>query len=245
MEFDLEESTIMDLRSRLESGESTAVELAAQYLQRIEEIDRGGMRLGSVIEVNPDAEELAEQLDSERRERGSRGPLHGIPILIKDNLDTADRMMTTSGSLALVGHYAKRDATVVRARRDAGAVIIGKLNQSEWANFRSPHSTSGWSGRGGQCRNPYALDRTPWGSSGGSGAAASANLAAATIGTETDGSIVLPAAANGVVGIKPTVGLTSRAGVIPISSSQDTVGPLGRTVADAAALLGAMTGVDP
>jgi amidase len=245
MEFDLEEATIADLRSRLESGESTAVDLAATYLERIEAIDRGGIRLGSVIEVNPDTEEIASRLDDERREGRSRGPLHGVPILIKDNLDTADRMMTTSGSLALVGHHAKRDATVVRALREAGAVIIGKLNQSEWANFRSPHSTSGWSGRGGQCRNPYALDRTPWGSSGGSGAAASANLAAATIGTETDGSIVLPAAANGVVGIKPTVGLTSRAGVIPISRSQDTVGPLGRTVADAAALLSAIvTGAD-
>ena len=246
MTVDLEEATITDLRSRLESGETTAVELTAQYLQRIEQIDRSGIRLGSVIEVNPDAEEIASKLDDERREHGSRGPLHGIPILVKDNLDTADRMMTTSGSLALVGHYAQRDATVVRALREAGAVIMGKLNQSEWANFRSPHSTSGWSGRGGQCRNPYSLDRTPWGSSGGSGAAASANLAAATIGTETDGSIVLPAAANGVVGIKPTVGLTSRAGVIPISSSQDTVGPLGRTVADAAAVLSAIvTGADP
>jgi amidase len=246
MEFDLEEATIADLRSQLESGESTAVELAKQYLQRIEEIDRGGIRLGSVIEVNPDAEEIAGRLDGERQEGRLRGPLHGIPIMVKDNLDTADRMMTTSGSLALVGHHAKRDATVVRALRDAGAVIIGKLNQSEWANFRSPHSTSGWSGRGGQCRNPYALDRTPWGSSGGSGAAASANLAAATVGTETDGSIVLPAAACGVVGIKPTVGLTSRAGLIPISSSQDTVGALGRTVADAAAVLSAMvTGADP
>lgn len=246
MEFDLEEATIADLRSQLESGESTAVELAKQYLQRIEEIDRGGIRLGSVIEVNPDAEEIAGRLDVERQEGRLRGPLHGIPIMVKDNLDTADRMMTTSGSLALVGHHAKRDATVVRALRDAGAVIIGKLNQSEWANFRSPHSTSGWSGRGGQCRNPYALDRTPWGSSGGSGAAASANLAAATVGTETDGSIVLPAAACGVVGIKPTVGLTSRAGLIPISSSQDTVGALGRTVADVAAVLSAMvTGADP
>ena len=246
MRSDLQEASIADLRSRLESGESTAGELVESYLERIEAIDRGGIGIGSVIEVNPDAEEIAERLDVERRERGSRGPLHGIPILVKDNLDTADRMMTTAGSLALVGHRAQRDATVVRALRDAGAVIIGKLNLSEWANFRSPHSISGWSGRGGQCRNPYALDRTPWGSSGGSGAAASANLAAATIGTETDGSIVLPAAANGVVGIKPTVGLTSRAGVIPISSSQDTVGPLGRTVADAAAVLSAIvTGADP
>ena len=246
MPFDLEEATIADLQSRLESGESTAVKLVESYLERIEAIDRGGIRLGSVIEVNPDAEEIAERLDVERRERGSRGPLHGIPVLVKDNLDTADRMMTTAGSLALVGHRAQRDATVVRALRDAGAVIIGKLNLSEWANFRSPHSISGWSGRGGQCRNPYALDRTPWGSSGGSGAAASANLAAATIGTETDGSIVLPAAACGVVGVKPTVGLTSRAGVIPISSSQDTVGPLARTVADAAAVLSVIvTGADP
>jgi amidase len=246
MEFDLEEATISDLRSRLESGESTAVDLTTIYLERIEAVDRGGTRLGSVIEVNPEAEAIAAELDDERRDGRVRGPLHGIPILIKDNIDTADRMMTTAGSLALVGHHAKRDATVVRALREAGAIIIGKLNLSEWANFRSPHSTSGWSGRGGQCRNPYSLDRTPWGSSGGSGVAASANLAAATIGTETDGSITLPAAANGVVGIKPTVGLTSRAGVIPISSSQDTVGPLARTVADAAAVLSAMVvGADP
>jgi amidase len=246
MEFDLEEASIADLRSRLESAETTAVKLASAYIERIEAIDRGGIRLGSVIELNPEAEAIANELDDERREGRVRGPLHGIPILIKDNIDTADRMMTTAGSLALVGHHAKRDATVVRALRDAGAVIIGKLNLSEWANFRSPHSTSGWSGRGGQCRNPYSLDRTPWGSSGGSGAAASANLAAATIGTETDGSITLPAAANGVVGIKPTVGLTSRAGVIPISRSQDTVGPLARTVADAAAVLSALVvGADP
>jgi amidase len=246
VEFELEEVTIADLRMRLESGETTAVGLAQAYLERIEAIDRGGVRLGSVIEVNPDVEEIAHRLDVERRERGSRGPLHGIPVLVKDNLDTADKMMTTAGSLALVGHRAQRDASVVRALRDAGAVVLGKLNLSEWANFRSPHSTSGWSGHGGQCRNPYALDRTPWGSSSGSGAAASANLAAATIGTETDGSIVLPAAASGVVGIKPTVGLTSRAGVIPISTSQDSVGPLTRTVADAAAMLTAMvTGADP
>lgn len=245
MEFDLEEATIADLRSRLDRGASSAVDLTQQYLHRIEDVDRG-MGLGAVIEVNPDAEEIADRLDGERRQGRVRGPLHGIPILVKDNLDTADRMTTASGSLALLGHHAKRDSTVVRALRDAGAIILGKLNQSEWANFRSPHSTSGWSGRGGQCRNPYSLDRTPWGSSGGSGAAASANLAAATIGTETDGSIVLPAAANGAVGIKPTVGLTSRAGVIPISSSQDTVGPIGRTVADAAAVLSAIvTGPDP
>lgn len=244
MEFELEEATIAGLQAQMTSGERTAVGIAQMYLERITAVDRNGPRLGSVIETNPDALDIARALDVERAEHGPRGPLHGVPILVKDNIDTGDKMLTTAGSLALLGHRAIADAPVVRRLREAGAVILGKLNLSEWANFRSPHSTSGWSARGGQCRNPYALDRTPWGSSSGSGAAASANLAAATIGTETDGSIVLPAAASGVVGMKPTVGLTSRTGVIPISRSQDSVGPLGRTVADAAAVLEAIAGAD-
>ncbi|MBI2776697.1 MAG: amidase [Chloroflexi bacterium] len=245
MEFELEEATIAELQARIEKGEQTAVSLASAYLERIEHLDRRGPRLGSVIEVNPDALAIADDLDEERRSRGPRGPLHGIPILIKDNIDTGDRMMTTAGSLALLGHRAVADARVVSRLREAGAVVLGKLNLSEWANFRSTHSTSGWSARGGQCRNPYSLDRTPWGSSAGSAVAVSANLAAATLGTETDGSIVVPAAASGVVGFKPTVGLTSRAGVIPISRSQDSVGPIARTVADAALLLSVIAGPDP
>ena len=245
MKSDLEDVTITELQDRMTRGQLNAVTLAEAYLKRIADLDWDGPHLGSVLEINPDALMVAGHLDEERRTRGPRGPLHGIPILVKDNIDTGDRMMTTAASLALVGHRAEHDATVVRRLREAGAVVLGKLNMSEWANFRSPHSTSGWSGRGGQCRNPYSLERTPWGSSSGSGAAASANLAAATLGTETDGSIVLPAAANGVVGIKPTVGLTSRAGVIPVAVSQDSVGPLARTVADAAAVLSAIAGPDP
>lgn len=240
--LELEEATISELQDRLTEGELTAKALSEAYLARIEALDWAGPCLRSVIETNPDAPEIAAELDRERRSGRMRGPLHGIPILVKDNIDTSDRMMTTAGSLALLGHRAVEDATVVRRLREAGAVILGKLNMSEWANFRSPHSTSGWSARGGQCRNPFALDRTPWGSSSGSAAAASASLAAATIGTETDGSIVLPAAACGVVGIKPTVGLTSRQGVIPVSKTQDSVGPMGRTVADAAAVLSMIVG---
>ncbi|HEX3704654.1 MAG TPA: amidase, partial [Vicinamibacterales bacterium] len=212
---------------------------------RIEAIDRQGPALHSVIEINPDALAIADQLDAERKSRGARGPLHGIPVLIKDNIATADRMMTTAGSAALAGARPPADAFIVQRLRAAGAVILGKTNLSEWANFRSTHSTSGWSGRGGQTKNPYALDRNPSGSSSGSGAATSASLCAVAVGTETDGSIVSPSNNNALVGIKPTIGLLSRTGIVPISHSQDTAGPMARTVADAAALLGAMTGSDP
>jgi amidase len=242
---DLEEMTIAELRAGFASGALTALRVTRQYLTRIHLIDRGGPQLNSVLELNPDAEEIAAGLDRERRNGHVRGPLHGIPVLIKGNIDTADRMATTAGSLALVGDPPAQDATVAKRLRDAGAVILGKANLSEWANFRGFQSSSGWSGVGGQTRMPYYLDRNPCGSSSGSGSALSANLCAATLGTETDGSIVCPSSINGVVGIKPTVGLTSRAGVVPISHSQDTVGPHGRTVADAAAVLGALTGVDP
>ena len=243
--FELDEIPITELQRHLKSGKYTSQELVKKYTDRIEDIDRKGPRINSVIELNPDALEIAESLDRERRQRGTRGPLHGIPILIKDNIDTADRMMTTAGSLALVDSKPARDAFVVEKLRAAGAVILGKTNLSEWANFRSRHSSSGWSGRGGQTKNPYVLDRNPCGSSSGSGAAASANLAAATIGTETDGSIVCPSSANSLVGIKPTLGLVGRSGIIPIAHSQDTAGPMARTVSDAAVVLGALTGVDP
>ena len=242
--FELDEITISQLADGMSSGKYTARAIAEKYLARIEAIDRHGPALNSVIEINPDALEIAEKLDAERKEKGARGPLHGIPILLKDNLDTADKMMTTAGSLALVGSKPSKDSFVVQRLRAAGAVILGKTNLSEWANIRSTHSTSGWSGRGGQTKNPYALDRNPCGSSSGSGAAVSANLCVAAIGTETDGSIVCPANANGVVGIKPTVGLTSRTGIIPISHTQDGAGPLARTVRDAAIVLGTMVGVD-
>jgi amidase len=243
--FDLEEATIADLQGRLTRGQETARSLVDEYLARIEAIDRGGPALHSVIEINPDARTIADGLDAERRAGRVRGPLHGIPILIKDNIATADAMMTTAGSLALEGAKPPADAFVAAQLRRAGAVILGKTNLSEWANFRSTHSTSGWSGRGGQTKNPYALDRSPSGSSSGSGAAASANLAAAAIGTETDGSIVSPSSASGLVGIKPTLGLVSRTGIVPIAHSQDTAGPMARTVADAALLLGAIAGSDP
>src|SRR2546421_2583232 len=226
-------------------GELNARELAEMYIERIHALDQQGPTLQSMLELNPAALEIAEKLDEERRDHGPRGPLHGIPILLKDNIATADAMQTTAGSLALVGSRPPRDAFVVQQLRAAGAVILGKANLSEWANFRSSHSASGWSARGGQCRNPYVLDRTPCGSSSGSAVAIAANLAAVSLGTETDGSILCPASSNGVVGIKPTVGLTSRAGVVPIAHSQDPVGPFGRTVADVAAVLGALTGVDP
>jgi amidase len=241
----MEELTISELQERMEAGSLTAVALCQEYLARVEKLDRSGPTLKAVIEVNPDALEIAGRLDEERRARGPRGPLHGIPVMLKDNFDTADRMMTTAGSLALVGPPPPEDATVARRLREAGAVILGKTNLSEWANFRSTRSTSGWSSRGGQTRNPYALDRNPCGSSSGSGVAAAANLCAGTVGTETDGSVVCPAHANGIVGIKPTVGLVSRAGIVPIAHSQDTAGPMARCVADAAILLGAMTGFDP
>jgi amidase len=240
----LEEASIAQLQAAMAAGEFGARHLVERYSARIRALDRQGPRLNSVLELNPDAAEIAEQLDEERRAKGPRGPLHGIPILLKDNIDTRDRMMTTAGSLALVGQAPSRDSTVAARLRRAGAVILGKANLSEWANFRSPHSSSGWSARGQQCRNPYVLDRNPCGSSSGSATATSAGFCAAAVGTETDGSIVCPSSANGVVGIKPTVGLVSRAGVVPVSHSQDTVGPHARTVADAAAVLGALAGTD-
>lgn len=242
--FEFDEISISDLQDDMKSGRDTARSIAEKYLVRIEAIDKQGPAINSVIEINPDALALANAMDKERAAGKVRGPLHGIPILIKDNIDTADKMMTTAGSLALVGWKPPRDATVVHKLRAAGAVILGKTNLSEWANIRSSHSTSGWSARGGLTRNPYALDRNACGSSSGSGAAVAANLCAAAIGTETDGSIVCPSGANGIVGIKATVGLTSRTGIIPISHSQDGAGPMARTVRDAAILLGALTGVD-
>ncbi len=243
--FELNEMTIAQLREAMTSGAKTAESLAQIYMTRIDAIDKRGPTINSVIELNPDALAIARKLDEERKAGKSRGPLHGIPILIKDNIDTADRMTTTAGSLALENTVAPKDAFIVERLRAAGAVIIGKTNLSEWANFRSSRSVSGWSARGGQTHNPYVIDRNPCGSSSGSGAATAANLCAASIGTETDGSIVCPSSANGLVGIKPTVGLVSRAGIIPISHSQDTAGPMTRTVADAAALLSAITGIDP
>jgi len=241
----LEEATIADLQAAMKSDQETAASLTKKYLQRIADIDRSGPALNAVIEINPDALAIARALDKERKEKGPRGLLHGVPILLKDNLDTGDRMMTTAGSLALFGSLAPRDSFVAQKLRAAGAVILGKTNLSEWANFRSSRSTSGWSGRGGQTKNPYALDRNPSGSSSGSAVAVAANLCAAAIGTETDGSIVSPSSFNGIVGIKPTVGLVSRAGIIPIAQSQDTAGPMTRTVADAAILLSALVGTDP
>ncbi|NOK08006.1 amidase [Corallococcus exercitus] len=244
--FALEEVTVAELRAGLESGRYTARGLTEAYLGRIRALDRtGDLPLCSVIELNPDALTLADALDAERKAKGARGPLHGIPVLIKDNIATADRMQTTAGSLALMGAVPPRDAFIVERLRAAGAVLLGKTNLSEWANFRSTHSMSGWSGRGGLCRNPYALDRTPSGSSSGSGAATAASFCAVSVGTETDGSIVSPASACSLVGLKPTVGLVSRAGIIPISSTQDTAGPMTRTVADAAALLSVLAGEDP
>ncbi|HEU0291341.1 MAG TPA: amidase [Anaerolineales bacterium] len=240
----LPEWTIADLNEKMESGELTARQVADLYLQRIEAVDKNGPYLNSVIELNPDALEIAEGLDRERKAGKVRGPLHGIPILLKDNIDTHDRMQTTAGSLALEGNIAAKDAFIVRQLRKAGALILGKTNLSEWANFRGKHSISGWSSRGGLTRNPHALDRSACGSSSGSGAAVAANLCVAAVGTETDGSIICPSQTNGIVGIKPTLGLLSRSGIIPIAHSQDTPGPMARTVADAAILLGAMTGVD-
>ncbi len=222
----------------------TSQQLTQSYLARIDKLDRRGLSLRSVIETNPRALDIASALDAERKARGSRGPLHGVPVLIKDNVETADHMMSTAGSLALAGWYAPKDAPLVERLRAAGAVILGKSNLSEWANFRSTHSLSGWSGRGGQCRNPYATDRTPSGSSSGSAVAVSANLCAIAVGTETDGSIVSPASINGIVGLKPTVGLVSRRGIAPISHSQDTAGPLARSVRDAAVMLGTIAGLD-
>jgi amidase len=246
--FEFDEVTISDLQRRMTIGEISARSLTQAYLARIEKIDsstaKGGRGLNAVIEVNPDALAIAADLDKERKSKGPCGPMHGIPVLIKDNIDTADRMQTTAGSLALVGSKPVQDSGVARKLRESGAVILGKTNLSEWANMRSSHSTSGWSGRGGQTRNPYALNRNPCGSSSGSGAAVSANLCTVAVGTETDGSIVCPSSANGIVGIKPTLGLISRAGIIPIAHSQDTSGPMARTVRDAAILLGALAGTD-
>jgi len=244
-EFEFAEATIADLQAAMAAGELSSRELVRAYMQRINKVDRRGPALNTIIEVNPDALDIARALDRERRETGPRGPLHGIPVILKDNIDTGDSMQTAAGSLALVGTPALQDSTVAARLRAAGAVVFGKAGLSEWANFRGFSSSSGWSGRGGQVRNPYIVDRNPCGSSSGSAASVSANLTTVALGTETDGSIVCPSSANGVVGIKPTVGLTSRAGVVPISASQDTVGPHGRTVADAAAVLGALTGVDP
>ena len=244
-DFELEELTITELQAGMQSGKYTSRQLVKKYLDRIDDIDKDGPKLNSVIEVNPDAMAIAEALDRERKEKGMRGPLHGIPILIKDNIDTADRMMTTAGSLALVGSRPAQDSFVARRLREAGAVILGKTNLSEWANFRSSHSSSGWSGRGGQTKNAYIQDRNPCGSSSGSGSAAAASLCAAAVGSETDGSVVCPSSANSLVGIKPTVGLIGRSGIIPISHSQDTAGPMARTVSDAAILLGALSGIDP
>ena len=242
---DLDEITIAELQEGMKSGKCTARSVAELYLERIESIDKKGPTVNSIIELNPDALDIADQLDQERKEKGARGPLHGIPVVIKDNISTADRMMTTAGSLALVGSKPRSDSFVVQQLRNSGALILAKTNLSEWANIRSTHSTSGWSGRGGLTRNPYALDRNTSGSSSGSAAAASSNLTAVAVGTETDGSIVSPSSMNGLVGIKPTVGLVSRTGIVPISHTQDTAGPMCRTVSDAATLLGAMVGVDP
>lgn len=243
--FELEEATIAELADAMADGRRTSAEITGLYLARIADLDRSGPRLRSILEVNPDAIDIASALDDERASGRVRGPLHGVPIVVKDNIDTGDRMTTTAGSYALEGHIAARDSHVVAKLREAGAVVLAKANLSEWANIRSTRSSSGWSGRGGQCGNAYAVDRNPCGSSSGSGAAASANFCAGAIGTETNGSIVCPASVNGLVGLKPTVGLVSRAGIIPIAHTQDTAGPMTRTVADAAAVLSAIAGPDP
>ena len=242
--FDLNEITIDAMQEKMKSGTYTSKSITQLYLDRIQQIDKAGPRLNSVIELNPDALSIADAMDAERKNGKIRGPLHGIPVLIKDNIDTGDKMQTTAGALALLGNIAKKDAFIVSKLRDAGAVLLGKTNLSEWANFRSTSSCSGWSSRGGQTKSAYILDHNPCGSSSGSGVAVSANLCVVAIGTETDGSITCPASVNGLVGIKPTVGLLSRAGIIPISSSQDTAGPLARTVKDAVILLSALTGED-
>ena len=244
-DFELDEIRIDGVQKAFQSGQYSSRSLTETYLARIQEIDKAGPMVNSVIDLNPDALQIADALDQERKAKGSRGPLHGVPVLIKDNIDTGDRMSTTAGSLALVGSHAPNDAFVAAQLRKSGAVILGKTNLSEWANIRSGHSTSGWSGRGGLTRNPYALDRNPCGSSSGTGAGVSANLCVAGVGTETDGSVVCPSSANGLAGLKPTVGLVSRSGIIPISHSQDTSGPMARTVRDVAVLLGAMAGADP
>lgn len=241
----MEEWNLSQLQEMMSSGAMSSKEIVQFYLDRIQQIDRDGPKLNSVLAINPDALDIAEALDVERQTNGPRGPLHGIPILLKDNIETADRLPTTAGSLALAQNFAKQDSFVAERLRAAGAIILGKTNLSEWANFRSSRSSSGWSSAGGQVRNPYALDRNPCGSSSGSGVAVAANLCAAALGTETDGSIVCPSHVNGIVGLKPTVGLVGRSGIIPISHSQDTAGPMARTVWDTAVLLGALTGSDP
>jgi len=243
-DFELNEATITDLQKKMEAGTHTSRSITELYLKRIDAIDKNGPKLNAVIELNKSALDMADNMDKERKAKRLRGPLHGIPILIKDNIDTGDNMHTTAGSLALSDNFAKQDAFIVHKLRQAGAVILGKTNLSEWANFRSEHSTSGWSSRGLQTKCPYVLDRNPSGSSAGSGSAAAANLCAIAIGTETNGSIVSPASVNGLVGIKPTVGLWSRSGIIPISKTQDTAGPMARTVKDAAILLAALAGTD-
>ena len=243
--FEFNETTIDELQKKMQSGELTSHAITEKYLERIKDIDKNGPKLNSVIETNPDALAIADAMDAERKNGKIRGPLHGIPVLIKDNIDTADKMQTTAGSLALEGHHAAKDSFVAKRLRESGAVIIGKTNLSEWANFRSTRSSSGWSSRGGQTKNPYLLDRSPCGSSSGSAVAVAANLCVVAVGTETDGSIACPASMNGIVGIKPTVGLVSRSGIIPISASQDTAGPFARTVRDAAIFLGVLAGVDP
>jgi amidase len=244
-DFEINEVTISQLQQYLQSGKYTSEKLVSFYLNRIRKIDKAGPVLNSVIEINPDAIDISVQLDKERKSGKVRSPLHGIPVLIKDNIGTADKMLTTAGSMAMTGSPAKMDAYIVSRLREAGAIILGKTNLSEWANFRSNRSTSGWSGRGGQTRNPYITDRNPCGSSSGSGVAVSANLCAAAIGTETNGSIMCPSSINGIVGIKPTLGLWSRSGIIPIAHSQDTAGPMTRTVSDATLMLGLLTGIDP
>lgn len=242
--FALNEITIDALQQKMQQGAHTSASITALYLQRIAVIDREGPSLRAVIELNPDALAIAKAMDEERKAGKVRGPLHGIPVLIKDNIDTGDQMMTTAGALALEGNKANKDAFIIGKLREAGAVLLGKTNLSEWANFRSTRSSSGWSSRGGQTRNPCVLDRNPCGSSSGSGAAVAANLCAVAVGTETDGSVIAPASFCGIVGIKPTVGLCSRSGIIPISKTQDTAGPMARTVRDAAILLSALTGTD-
>ena len=234
MQQGIEEATIRELQAAINSGKLTSAKLIRSYLRRISRIDRAGPRLNSIAEINPEALEIARRLDDERLEHGPRGPLHGIPVILKDSIATTDRMETTAGSLALLGSRPRSEAYVVKRLREAGAIILGKANMSEWANFRSSNSSSGWSARGGQVRNPYVLDRTPCGSSSGSAVAVAANLTSVAVGTETDGSILCPSSINGVVGIRPTLGLVSRAGVIPVAHSQDTIGPIARTVTDAA-----------
>ena len=240
----MKEQTILQLQSRMNAGELTSRQIVDWFLNRIEQIDRNGPRLNSIIDTNPDAATIADSLDKERAEKGPRSLMHGIPVVLKENIGTADKMMTTAGSLALHGSIPAEDSFLVERLRNAGAVILAKANLSEWANFRSEHSSSGWSSRGGQTLNPYALDRNPCGSSSGSAVAVAADLCTVAVGTETDGSVICPSHANGIVGIKPTIGLVSRSGIVPISHTQDTAGPMGRSVADAAILLGAMTGVD-